>query len=272
MMVKAIVACCQLAPRVGDPAHNLQISTQAIRNAAKRGANIIVLPELVNSGYVFQDRAEAAALSESCDGPSICQWVALAREFDVVIVAGFCERLEAGQVANSCAMIDASGVRAVYRKVHLWHEESGIFTAGDQPPPVIETRFGRLAMMICYDLEFPEWVRLPALSGAQLLCAPVNWPLASRPKGERPAEMVKVQANAAVNRLFIAVSDRCGEERGVDWIGGSVIVDADGYPLAGAENLSGEGLLLAEMDLSVADDKSIGLYNHVHRDRRVGLY
>ena len=132
--------------------------------------------------------------------------------------------------------------------------KSTIFTAGDRPPPVIETRFGRLAVMICYDLEFPEWVRLPALAGAQLLCAPVNWPLAPRPQGERPAEMVKAQANAAVNRLFIAVCDRCETERGVAWIGGSVIVDADGYPLT--QSLTGEGMVLASMDIGAADDST----------------
>ena len=160
-------------------------------------------------------------------------------------------------------------MRAIYRKAHLWHEEHH-FTAGDRPPPVIETRFGRLAVMICYDLEFPEWVRLPALAGAQLLCAPVNWPLAPRPQGERPAEMVKAQANAAVNRLFIAVCDRCETERGVAWIGGSVIVDADGYPLT--QSLAGEGMVLASMDIGAADDKHIGRHNHVHRDRRPMLY
>lgn len=178
----------------------------------------------------------------------------LARELDVAIVAGFCERLPESEVANSAALIDAQGVRAIYRKAHLWHEESTIFTAGDRPPPVVETRFGRLAVMICYDLEFPEWVRLPALAGAQLLCAPVNWPLAPRPQGERPAEMVKAQANAAVNRLFIAVCDRCETERGVAWIGGSVIVDADGYPLT--QSLEGEGMVLASMDLGTADDST----------------
>lgn len=243
---------------------------RAIRRAAQRGANVIVLPELVNSGYVLRDKAEARALAEAEDGPSLSLWGALARELDVAIVAGFCERLPDGEVANSAALIDAQGVRAIYRKAHLWHEESTIFTAGDRPPPVIETRFGRLAVMICYDLEFPEWVRLPALAGAQLLCAPVNWPLAPRPQGERPAEMVKAQANAAVNRLFIAVCDRCETERGVAWIGGSVIVDADGYPLT--QSLTGEGMVLASMDIGAADDKHIGRHNHVHRDRRPMLY
>ena len=95
------------------------------------------------------------------------------------------------------------------------------------------TKFGRIGMLICYDLEIPEWVRMPALDGAQLLCAPVNWPAFPRPDGERPAEVVRVQADAAVNRMFIAACDRTGQERGVDWVGGSVIVDADGWPLAG---------------------------------------
>ncbi|EQA5355002.1 nitrilase-related carbon-nitrogen hydrolase [Serratia marcescens] len=268
MKEKIKVACCQLALRVGEAEHNRALSAQAIRRAAQRGANVIVLPELVNSGYVLRDKAEARALAEAEDGPSLSLWGALARELDVAIVAGFCERLPDGEVANSAALIDAQGVRAIYRKAHLWHEESTIFTAGDRPPPVIETRFGRLAVMICYDLEFPEWVRLPALAGAQLLCAPVNWPLAPRPQGERPAEMVKAQANAAVNRLFIAVCDRCETERGVAWIGGSVIVD--GYPLT--QSLAGEGMVLASMDIGSADDKHIGRHNHVHRDRRPMLY
>ena len=168
MKEKISVACCQLALRVGETEHNRALSAQAIRRAAQHGANVIVLPELVNSGYVLRDKAEALALAEAEDGPSLSLWRGLARELDVAIVAGFCERLPDGEVANSAALIDAQGVRAIYRKAHLWHEESTIFTAGDRPPPVVETHFGRLAVMICYDLEFPEWVRLPALAGAAI--------------------------------------------------------------------------------------------------------
>ncbi|MEW7001581.1 carbon-nitrogen hydrolase [Serratia ureilytica] len=255
--------------RVGETEHNRALSAQAIRRAAQRGANVIVLPELVNSGYVLRDKAEARALAEAEDGPSLSLWGACARVGcgDRRRFLRAPARWRGGQQRgiDRCA-----GVRAIYRKAHLWHEESTIFTAGDRPPPVVETRFGRLAVMICYDLEFPEWVRLPALAGAQLLCAPVNWPLAPRPQGERPAEMVKAQANAAVNRLFIAVCDRCETERGVAWIGGSVIVDADGYPLT--QSLAGEGMVLASMDIGAADDKHIGRHNHVHRDRRLMLY
>ncbi|HCT8043937.1 nitrilase family protein [Pseudomonas aeruginosa] len=270
-MAKVTVACCQIAPRIGAQEHNLRLAERAIREAARRGANVVVLPELAASGYVFADRGEALALAETRDGPSLGLWKALAGELDLVIVGGFCERLDPQRVANSAALVDADGVRAIYRKAHLWNEEGGIFEAGEQPPPVVATRFGRIAVMVCYDLEFPEWVRLPALSGAQLLCAPVNWPAAPRPEGERPAEVVRVQANASVNRLFIAACDRCGQERGVDWVGGSVIVDADGYPLDGP--LQGEaGMLLARLDFAEADEKRISAHNHVHRDRRPELY
>ncbi|WJV23505.1 MULTISPECIES: nitrilase-related carbon-nitrogen hydrolase [Pseudomonas] len=266
------VACQQLAPRVGELDYNRDLGQRAIREAAAEGAQVVVLPELVQSGYVFADRQEALALSEPLDGPTLTLWKALAAELQVVIVGGFCERLNAGQVANSAALVEPEGRVTVYRKAHLWDREKLVFTVGDQPPPVVETRFGAIAMLICYDLEFPEWVRLPALAGAALLCAPVNWPDGPRPAGERPAEMVRVQANAAVNRMFIAACDRCGDERGVAWVGGSLIVDADGYPLAGSARHPQQQLLLAELPLADARHKHISAHNHVHLDRRPALY
>ncbi|MFS2124035.1 nitrilase family protein [Pseudomonas sp. Pseusp97] len=265
------VACCQLAPVVGDPSHNRRLAERAIRNAALRGAQVIVLPELAQSGYVFADRAEALALSEAQDGPTLQLWQRLASELDVVIVAGFCERLDGERVANSAALVDARGLRTVYRKAHLWDGENAIFTPGSEAPPVVETAFGMIAVMICYDLEFPEWVRLPALAGAELLCAPVNWPWGPRPDQERAAEVVRVQANASVNRLFIAACDRHGHERGVDWVQGSVIVDADGFPQAGPAE-GGEQILLATLDLAQARNKRISRHNHLHQDRRPTLY
>ncbi|KJZ42506.1 nitrilase family protein [Pseudomonas fluorescens] len=266
------VACCQLAPKIGDLVYNRTLTERAIRSAASLGAQVVVLPELVQSGYLFADRSEALSSSESIDGPTLRLWEALARELEIVIVAGFCERLESDRVANSAAMIDAKGLRAVYRKAHLWGAENSIFSAGRTQPPVVDTAFGRIGMMICYDLEFPEWVRLPALAGAELLCAPVNWPDGPRPETERPTEVIRVQANAAVNRMFIAACDRHGHERGVDWVQGSVIVDADGYPLTGPTELAGEQILLATMDLAEARNKRIGDQNDVHRDRRPQLY
>lgn len=272
MTSSVIVACCQLAPRLGDLEYNRRLTEAAIRSAAAQGANIVVLPELVQSGYVFNDVDEALASAETEDGPTLQGWTELAKALDIVVVAGFCERLDEQTVANSAVLIDPLGRRAIYRKVHLWDREKLYFTAGQQPPLVVDTRFGRVALMICYDLEMPEWVRLAALAGADLLCAPVNWPLAPRPEGERPGEVVRVQANASVNRLFIAACDRCGEERGVNWVGGTVIVDADGYPVAGPLPGDHEHTLFAQLDLVQARNKWISERNHVHKDRVAHLY
>ncbi len=267
-----VVSCCQVTPALGDPAANRELAADAISHAAAQGASVVVLPEMVSSGYVFDSRAAAQASAEAADGATVTLWVRLAARHGVVIVAGFCETTAAGELFHSAALVDPGGLRAVYRKAHLWDKEHLWFSAGSTAPPVIPTPFGRIAVMICYDLEFPEWVRLPALDGAQLLCAPVNWPAFPRPDGERPAEIVRVQADAAVNRMFIAACDRTGEERGVEWVGGSVIVDADGWPLACAAQAADPTIIAAECRLDEALDKAISPISNVHADRRPELY
>lgn len=264
------VACCQVALRVGDLEGNRARVLSAVEEAAAQGAQVIVVPELANSGYVFRDAAEAESLSEPVDGPTVAGWVQLARRLGVVLVGGFCER-GAGVIHNSAVLVDPSGVRAVYRKAHLWDREKLVFTPGEDAPPVVETAFGRIGVVVCYDLEVPEWVRLPAIDGAELLCAPVNWPAFPRPVGERPTEVVRVQALASVNRMFVAACARAGVERGVEWVTSSTVVDADGWPLA-LSSSDHEDLLLATCELSAARDKRISEHNDVHADRRPGLY
>ncbi|SDJ88009.1 Predicted amidohydrolase [Cryobacterium psychrotolerans] len=266
------VACCQVSLAVGDTPGNLARLRAAVTRAADAGARIVVLPELANTGYMFEDLAELRAAAEPLDGASVRQWEALARELDLVIVAGFAEAGDDGLVYNSAVLVDKTGLRARYRKAHLWdREKDNLFSAGSDAPPVVDTAFGRIGVLICYDLEFPEWVRSAALEGAELLCCPVNWPLYPRPAGERPTEIVKVQAGATVNRMFIAAADRAGQERGQDWLGGSVIVDADGFPLTPI-SLGEETLVLATVDLAEARAKGISDRNDVHADRRPALY
>jgi predicted amidohydrolase len=137
---------------------------------------------------------------------------------------------------------------------------------------VVETELGRVGVMICYDLEFPEWVRRAALDGADLVAAPVNWPAVVAPQGERPTEVIKAQAAAATNGVFVAVADRCRAERGVSWISGSVIVGPDGYPLAGPVLDDQPTLLLAPADLAQARDKQLAGDNNLLGDRRPELY
>jgi predicted amidohydrolase/dienelactone hydrolase len=272
------IAVAQLAITIGEPDANRQAAAAAVAEAAAAGAGLVILPELCDSGYVFgadadQASAEARSLaSRADDSVTLRQWCALALAHQVVIVGGFCELGADGRLYNSAAVVDASGTRAVYRKAHLWDKEKLVFTPGDAPPPVVDLDFGRVAVMICYDLEFPEWVRLAALAGADLIAAPVNWPAASWPAGERPAEVIKVQAAAATNGVFVAVADRSRTERGVDWISGSVIVDPGGYPLAGPVLADRPAVLTANCDLISARDKSLDGDNDLLADRRPALY
>ncbi|MEV8099921.1 nitrilase-related carbon-nitrogen hydrolase [Kitasatospora sp. NPDC085879] len=266
------VACCQVPLAVAEPARNWRVLREAVEQAASAGADVVVLPELANSGYVFRDRAEAEALAETTDGPTVAEWADLADDHRLVIVGGLCERDAEGRLRNTAVIVDPSGLRAVCHKAHLWGAEKQLFVAGDELPVVVETAVGRIGAMVCYDLEFPEWVRVAALQGTQLLCAPANWPRFPRPTGERPSEIVRVQADAAVNRMFIAVCDRVGDERGTRWTGGSVVAGPDGFLAAGPVPDYGSGIVMARCDLAEAQDKRLGEHNHVLSDRRPELY
>lgn len=262
------VASCQTFADVDrpDPAH----VERAVRAAVARGARLVVLPELAVCGSGFADAEEARAAAESADGPTVQRWRALSAELGCVLVGGYAELGEDGAVYNSAVLIDAGRVRHNYRKVHLWGREAELFTPGSAPPVAVDTDVGRIAVMICYDLEFPEWVRLAALDGAELVAAPCNWPLLPRPAGERPIELTKAQASGAINKVPIVVADRCGIERGTDWIRGSAIIDHSGYLLARAEPDEQSVVLTATVDL--ARDKTLGPYNDALADRRPNLY
>jgi 2,6-dihydroxypseudooxynicotine hydrolase len=272
--IQTLVAVAQLAITVGEPDANRATAAAAVARAAAEGARLVVLPELTDSGYVFTDQDEARRLAALADdNQTLRQWRDLASAHDLTIVGGFCELGADGNLYNSAALVDAQGTRAVYRKAHLWDREKLVFTPGDAPPPVTDTTFGRIAMLICYDLEFPEWIRLAALNGADLIAAPVNWPMPDGvPHGERPPEIIKAQAAAASNGIFVAVADRSRPERGVSWISGSLIADPDGYPLAGPANETGHDLLTAVCDLPKARDKRRSQHNDLLADRRPGLY
>jgi len=265
------VAVCQLGPVFGQVGANLAAVHDGVLAAAGAGAEVVVLPELVTTGYAFQCAQEARTLAEGVDGPSLGAVAALAAEHDLVIVGGFAE-LADDVVYNSAFLVDRSGLRAVYRKVHLWGDERRWFTPGQGPAPVVNTHHGRIGILICYDLEFPEWTRIAALAGADLLAVPTNWPASPVPHGERPIEVIRAQASASVDRVFIAVCDRVGPERGTHWVGGSAIIGPDGYPLALSEPGGRPQTLLARCALAQARNKSTSTVNNVVADRRPELY
>jgi predicted amidohydrolase len=266
----------QLEPVIGDPRHNRGLSLDAIEQAAAGGAEVVVLPELTNSGYMFDSAEEAALLAIGVDDPLIGAWAAAASRHGLVLAAGFCERGEDGQTYNSSVVIDPGGVRAVYRKLHLWDREKLWFRPGDTLPPVLDTPAGRVSVVICYDLEFPELVRTVALAGTDLLLVPTNWPLADRPADERPGEVLNAMMAARINRMAIAAADRGGVERGQPWTGGSTIIDSDGWAVGEnpwrVEEPRRPGPLFADLDLMRARDKRWTELADVFADRRPELY
>jgi predicted amidohydrolase len=265
------VACRQFAPRVDDRAATRAALAAALASGAAAGADVLVLPELANTGYVFAGAEEARAGAEPLDGPTLTAWHAAAARHGMVVCGGFCEAGDDGRLYNSAALVDATGVRAVYRKAHLWDRERDVFTPGAAPPPVVETEHGRLAMIVCYDLEFPEWPRVAALAGADLLLVPTNWPSDGPFGHDTPMEVLRAMVAAATNHMFVAVCDRHGAERGVEWVAGTAIAGTDGALLAGPAG-PGDALLVADIDLAAARDKSYGASNDVHADRRPELY
>ena len=272
-------AVCQYAPVLGDLPTNVAKGARAIREAAENGADLIVLPEMANSGYVVNSSSEARALAERPeDSPAAASWLKLAQEYGAYIVAGFGEKVSDTELYNSALILGPSGILGSYRKTHLFYEEKLYYRPGDLGFPVFELPFGRIGILICYDLRFPEASRILALRGADVICVPTNWVSMMTPdrlwdaQGYCQANYVAI-ANAAMNQVFMACADRVGEERGVKFLGCSLIIDPAGTPLAGPASADGDEVLVAEVNLSTARRaKHRNDLNHTWLDRRTDLY
>ena len=258
------IACCQLVPDIDHPVASAAQARAALADAIRAGAQIVVLPELCTSGYAFSSAAEARAAAEPASGPLLRSWAQEAAHTGAVVIGGFCELADDGRVFNSAALVDASGVRAVYRKLHLWDREPRWFSHGEDPAPVVPTRFGKIGIGVCYDIEFPELTRGLALGGAQLIALPANWPREPPPPGRpMPALQLLAQATASISRVYVAACDRGGSERGLAFQGASVIAAPDGAILSAAEPAMADSettaqRLLADCDLTTALDKRTG--------------
>lgn len=268
------IACLQFEPHVGNRDGNVGESLRLIAAAADRGATMIVLPELCSSGYVFENRDEAFALSEpAAGGPAIDAWSSIAAERGLHIVTGFNER-DGDALFNSAAIIGPDGPIGVYRKHHLWGEETLYFEPGNLGFPVFATRLGRIAALICYDCWFPEAWRLCALQGADIVCVPTNWvPMPNQPADQFSMSNILCMAAAHSNSMFVAAADRIGTERGQPFIGQSLIIGHDGWVLAGPASIDRPETLLATCNLSDARRRrSLNDFNQVLRDRRGDVY
>ncbi|MEM9147207.1 MAG: nitrilase family protein [Pseudomonadota bacterium] len=269
-----IVACLQFEPKIGDLAVNRTNALNLINTVADAGAKLIVLPELSDSGYVFTTRDEAFQNSGTAtESDTIQGWVEVARERDLHIVGGFCER-EDGKLFNSAAVVGPEGLIGVYRKTHLWDAENLWFDPGDRGYPVFATRLGRIGVLICYDGWFPEAWRLLAMQGADIVCVPTNWvPMPSQPASLPSMSNILCMGAAHSNSFCVAAACRIGTERGQPFIGQSVIVNHEGWPVAGPASVDGTEALTAKMNLADARRKRrLNDFNQLLRDRRTDLY
>ena len=268
------VACLQMQPSFGDVAANVARSIQLIEQAAAKGAGLVVLPELCNTGYVFASREEAFAIAEPVPGgPSVAAWIECAARHRLHLVAGICERAGTN-LYNSAVVIGPEGYIGTFRKVHLWNEEALYFEPGDLGFPVFRTPIGRIGVAICYDGWFPEAYRLSALQGADIVCVPTNWvPIPGQAEGQQAMANILAMAAAHSNSMFIACADRVGVERGQPFEGQSLIISYTGWPVAGPASRDSEEIILAEVDLSEARRKrNWNAFNQVLRDRRTDVY
>ena len=267
------IAVAQLRVHDGDLAVNANLCRRALEDAAAAGAELLVLPECALTGYLFADRAAAAAAAIDARDPELRKLHELATRAGTTVVVGFLER--AGEsLHNTAAVLGADGRMALTRKTHLPVLAADRFvTAGDRIGPVVDAPFGRVGVAICYDFRFPEVCRSLALG---------------RRRGDRGArELVERGARArralrarprVENRVFVAVADRVGSAGDTSFPGASRVVGPDGVVLTGPLSADREyAVATAPVDLAEARAKATvyepGVFEiDVFAHRRPDLY
>jgi agmatine deiminase len=237
---------------------NLKKTIRRVRDAARKGARVVCLQELFRTRYFPADeRVDAAHFAETIPGPSTTALAALAKEFAIVIIVPIFEAAEDGRYFNTAAVIDADGtLLGIYRKLHIPHDpffyEKSYFQEGDLGYKVFQTRYLRLAVLICYDQWFPEAARAASLAGAEVLFYPTaigylrNDPL---PYTDWLNAWITIQrAHAIANAVHVAVTNRVGTEGQVTFWGNSFVTNAFGRILKKAGTK--EETVLADLDVS----------------------
>ena len=270
-----------------DRAQNLAASEAGVREAAKRGAQLVLLQELHASVYFCQhENTELFNLAEPIPGPSSEWLAALAKELKVVIVGSLFERRAPGLYHNTAVVLDRDGrLAGTYRKMHIpddpGYYEKFYFTPGDLGFEPIDTAGGRLGVLGCWDQWYPEGARLMALAGADLLLYPtaIGWNPAD-PKDEqgrqREAWITIQRSHAVANGLPVVVANRVGFERdpsgqtqGSQFWGSSFICGPQGEFIAQAPADKPE-VLVADVDL--ARSENVRRWWPFLRDRRIDAY
>jgi N-carbamoylputrescine amidase len=269
----------------GDTAANVARAEQLVREAARRGAQIICLKELFNAPYFCKSQqSERFDLAEPIPGPATETMTRLARELAVVLVVPIFERQAAGVYRNSAIIIDADGsVLGVYRKMHIPDDplfnEKYYFTPGDAPGfQVWKTRYATIGVLICWDQWYPEAARITSLMGAEVLFYPtaIGWHPSERDEwGDAQVDAWRTmqRSHAIANGVYVAAPNRIGHEDepgtdGLDFFGRSFVVDPFGRYLAEAGG--DEAILIAQCDPALIE--TVRRNWPFLRDRRIDAY
>ncbi|MBN1295665.1 acyltransferase [bacterium] len=254
----------QMTPEWGNVSANWD---SVRRHVMACDADLLVLPEFFNTGYLFLTREEVMDFAEPVpDGPTTRFLLDLAVESRTCLVAGLPERA-GDRLFNTALLVTSEGRWMRYRKTHLFDTEKQFFDPGDTGFIVVDIGICRVGVMICFDWLFPESVRTLTLCGAQVIAHPANLVLPFC-----PAAMI---TRCLENRIFSVTANRSGSEhrndRSLHYIGCSRIVAPDGTVLAESGSES-QDTQIVEMDPREADNKWITLVNHVLQDRRIHQY
>ena len=250
-MASTKIACVQMDSEIGNVELNRRKIVERIELAADRDADLTTFPECAITGYCFDSLDEAKPFAEPLDGASAEAIAAVCNRTQTYVVAGFIER-DGAKFYNAAMLVGPGGVIGNYRKVHLpFLGVDRFLTPGDEPFRVFELPFGRLGINICYDASFPEAARALKLMGAELIVLPTNWPTGAW----RTAEFI-INTRACENHVNFAAVNRCGVERGWEFIGRSKVADVNGDTIAEAGR-EGEEMLVVEVDLPEANNNRI---------------
>ena len=257
----AVITC---DPKLKRKEHNLAEQYALVEEAAKKGARLIVLPEMSTTGYCWYDRQEIAPFVEPIPGPTTDHFGQLTKDYGCWIVVGLPEVEEStGIYYNSAALIGPDGVVAVHRKTHNYVCEGRWAKQGNLDHMVYDTPIGRIGLLVCMDINIMETARLEGVRGADVIVCISNWV-------EDKAPAMTWFTRAYENGAYVVVSDRTGLERGTEFNGGSCVISPEGRLLACAD--TAPSIAYGKIDIEKARDKSFSGYGHKFRDRRPKEY
>ena len=242
------VAVAQMEPRLAENERNLDAALERLEEAAGAGAQLLVLPECAIPGYMFDSAEEALPHAEEIPGPTTEAFERECARLGVHAITGLLER-DGDTLYNAAILVGPDGLIGSYRKTHLPFLGVDRFVTPGEEFKVFDTALGRIGLIICYDLRFPEVTRTLALQGADMVALPTNFPMAAKLQCD-----VIAPARAAENRVYLLVANRVGKERWGEFCGLSQIVDPYGTRLAEAGETE-ETLLVADVELEKARDK-----------------